>query len=489
MTSPNAGISIVTSVLPTVATDESGYTLFLTRDTTLDAGGPGKVMRFENLAAVGNFFGTGSEPYFAARRYFLSDPYPKPLLVGRWNSADVNHEIVGGAPSAAAIIIAVSDGSLTLDTEDITGIDFSGAADEAAIALVLQADVRAARTEWALVTVTFASGRYTVAFPPTVDLPDGQVFVATGSGTDVSSLLGLDANTGAELHKGGVAEEIEDALGTLAERNRTWTILTLESSINNTADELGASDWCNGGSKKILCAETNGLAVLAANEANSNPAQLAGAEWSDYIYSRGPDYKGIGVAAKFSAVNYALPGSHITLKYKLLEGCERDVLLPAQRNELNRKRVNHYTDILAEGYSLSPNYWADQRFWLSWFEDEVTRRLFSILRRRSVIPYTNAGVADLVNEVESVCVQGLVNGGLAAGNLEPEYLAHARLVTGDPSLAAATPGYLVYAQPVATVTLQQRSQVQMRNFPSIFTWLVSGGAIHGAGLVVLFQQR
>ena len=301
--------------------------------------------------------------------------------------------------------------------------------------------------------------------------------------------MGLDADSGALLHKGGLAETITDALTELYNRNRNWTLLALESSINNTADEVTASDWCNGGSKRILSAEVNGLAVLATNETASNPAQLAESEWTDYVYSRGPDYKSIGVAAKFSAVNYALPGSHITLKYKLLEGCERDMLLPAQRAELNRKRVNHYTDIFAEGYSLSPNYWADQRFWLSWFEDEVGRRLFSLLRRRPVVPYTNAGVADLVNEVESVCLQGLVNGGLAAGNLEPEYLAHARLVTGDPSLSAATPGYLVYAQPVATVTLQQRAQVNMRRFPSIFTWLVSGGAIHGAGLVVLFQQR
>ena len=486
MTSPNAGISIVTSVLPTVATDESGYTLFLTRDTTQDADGPGKISRFENLAAVGNFFGTVSEPYRAARRYFLSDPYPKPLLVGRWNIADVNHEIRGGAPSSVATIILVSDGSLALDNQDIGPIDFSGAADEAAIAALLQTAIRAARADWVLAGVAFASGRYTVSFPPTVSLPDAQVFVATGSGTDASSLLGLDANSGAELHKGAEAETIEGALTALAERNRTWTLLALESSINNTGDEIDASDWCNGGSKKILCAEANGLAVLVTNEANSNPAQLAGSEWTNYIYSRGPDYKGAGIAAKFSAVNYALPGSHITLKYKLLEGCERDILLPAQRNELNRKRVNHYTDILAEGYSLSPNYWADQRYWLSWFEDEVTRRLFSVLRRRAVVPYTNAGVADLVNEVESVCLQGLVNGGLAAGDLEPEYLAHARLTTGDPGLSATTPGYLVYAQPV---TIQQRSQVQMRSFPSIFTWLVSGGAIHGAGLVVLFQQR
>ena len=164
-TSPNAGITIVTSVLPTVAVDESGYTLFLTRDDTLDAGGPGKVMRFENLNGVGAFFGVNSEPYSAARRYFLSDPYPKPLIVGRWNNADVDHEIVGGAPSPQADIMAVSDGSLSFDDEDITGLDFSAAANEDAIAAVLQVGIRAARTTWANASVTFGSGRYTVSFP------------------------------------------------------------------------------------------------------------------------------------------------------------------------------------------------------------------------------------------------------------------------------------------------------------------------------------
>ena len=89
------GIGSIVDVKATIAPSGRiqrgfGRTLLLTTDTTLDAGA-GRVRAFASMDEVARVFAPDSSPYQAAQVYFSQVPYPRNLVIGRWDQ----HEGVG----------------------------------------------------------------------------------------------------------------------------------------------------------------------------------------------------------------------------------------------------------------------------------------------------------------------------------------------------------------------------------------------------------
>ena len=92
-----------------------------------------RMREYQGLSAVGVDFGTNSEEYDAAKRWFGQSPQPDNILIGRWAKAAAAGQLIGGAVSAANQLISAWTGivagsaKFTIDSgaaTNLAGLDF-----------------------------------------------------------------------------------------------------------------------------------------------------------------------------------------------------------------------------------------------------------------------------------------------------------------------------------------------------------------------------
>jgi len=127
-----------------------------------------------------------------------------------------------GATSVAGTWAAVTDGEFTISIDgveyDIEDIDFTGAATMAAVAVILQAAIRAA-TEDSHTTVVWSTNKFIITARKSITVTSA---VSGGSGTDISGVdttAFLDAETG----KGTVTAATNS--------NKIWGLIQLNKGL------------------------------------------------------------------------------------------------------------------------------------------------------------------------------------------------------------------------------------------------------------------
>ena len=483
-------VEVTTVVSPRRQAVTDRRTLFLTRDSTQDAGGEGKVRSYDNLADVGKVFSTNSEPYRFAQTYFAGRPFPKTLVVGRWAEALQNTEVRGGAPADVGDIsgAAVSNGSFAIAGEDVTGIAFAQNATYTQIATAVQTALRNVTAFGATATCTYLNGRFTIGLPPTVSI--SAVAVNASAGTALAEKLGLDTTSGATLHLGSAAETIAAALDTCTAMDAAIYFITLESQLNDTASMVAASTWAQ--SKRVfLSLESQAASSANAVVAPSREGLVAVAPRRTLMTNTATkDYKGGAAVSRLSAVNYESPNSVATLKFKTMYNTTPDNYDGADVAALNGKHINYYVryggdPIYAEGQMMSGD-WADEVAWQDWFTTAVERAVFDLMRRTPKIPYTRVGIQRLKTVVEEPCRQGVNNGGLAPNEVSEEFAAIIRDTTRDPNFDGyLSTGYIIYVTPVGMASQTQRDNRVIESF-QIFG--KGAGAIHGLSALFNFER-
>lgn len=123
------------------------------------------------------------------------------------------------------------------------------------------------------------------------------------------------------------------------------------------------------------------------------------------------------------------PGS-ITWKFKTLAGVDFVDLTPTEVSTLESKKVNHYTQIAGiaitqQGYA-SDGTFIDITRAVDWIRASLQENIYFVLANSKKIPYTNNGIAVIVNEVRGV-LQDAVNRDVLAA--DPEFTVTAPLVS------------------------------------------------------------
>jgi hypothetical protein len=189
---------------------------------------PNAVLQFASAADVGAYFGTSSDAYNRALKYFqYASPVgyaPQALQFARWVQADQPAVVYGeSAVSVLATLKAITAGKLSLQfgasVVNLTGISFSAATTLTDVATALQTAIRAGtgapNGELTTATVTWdatnqrfnfvASSTGVVAEKFNVIVPASGVTTAT----DVAAALGWYASQGATI---GDAQPLETAV-------------------------------------------------------------------------------------------------------------------------------------------------------------------------------------------------------------------------------------------------------------------------------------
>ena len=321
-----------------------------------------------------------------------------------------------------------------------------------------------------------------IFFPPSVDISLGIAI------NDLTFALGISRGS-ATIVAGINAETITEALGRISGANGEWYWLTLSNDL--LGQSLAVAQWV-AGTSFFFAMDNHEPGALTPNENTSVLSQVSALESQRVfaVWSLFPDYKAVSLAARFSSVDFAAGQSLITGKFKTLPGTTPDVITPTQKAELDRKRVNHYSpfggdSIVAEGVSFGT--FIDVRFWLDWFINSCQIGVYNLLKGSpSRVPQTESGSAAIRGELEGICEEGVLNGGIAPGQLGTVLAGNVREITGNSKFTGyLSTGYLVYILPIA---LQNPTDRAARKAPPINIWVKGSGAVHFLDINIVFEN-
>jgi len=494
-------VSVSDQISPSgAARREFGISLLLTTDTTLGTGS-NRIVVLTSSDDADDIFAAGTEPQEAAAIYFQQVPYPKNMVVGRWIDSDVGADITGAASATLATFQAISDGSFQMNGEDYTAMDFSGDLSFADVASEIETKL-AAGTDLNLKTATVAYdatlGAFTITTATTGATATLTIASAAASGTDISTLLGMDTASAYTLNQGDDEETITEALDAILALNDSPYFITLDETITTETDKEAISTWC-ASRRYMYAASDSDSTTLTPGETTSffyqQDALNLPRTWG--TWSATLDYKALSSAGRLSSFNPEQSNSIITLNLKQLPGTTSDsAITQTQKAELDAKNVNYYVPLFAPASDASDAYltgttfksgvWIDVRFWLDWLVNALEVDLFNFLYASDRVPQTEAGVTGMQRVIEAVLEQAVRNGGIAPGTLSAANILDVQQTTGNTDFDGYLPkGYLIFTEAIAN---QSQASREAREAPPTSIWVKGSGAIHTIDISLTFEN-
>ena len=447
-----------------------------------------RIRFYSDMDGVAADFSTTDEEYKAAQIFFSQSPRPSELAIGRRFPSAAPGELMGSTTSYTTSIAswqAVTAGSFDIKLDGVnkslTAMNFSAAANLNAVASVIQTKLTAAA---AGATIVFDGTRFIVRSATTGATSTVDFATPTGSGTDISAMLGLDA-AGLGIKSTGVAAEtITASLDALQSFDGSWYGLafTKEVTEQNIKD---AAAWTET-KTKIL-----GYSTSASNVQDGASTTDIASVFKGLLYRRtfgvwdnDDAYPAVSAMARAFTVNFNEQNSTITLKFKTLPGISPLSINESQRLTLVSKNVNYYTRfgdsaMLAEGVMASGVFF-DEVHGLDWLQNAIETNVFGYLYTRTTkVPQTDKGVALIAQQVEKALADAVNNGLIAAGQWNGPPLGE--INSGD----FLPKGYYIYAQPVAE---QNQSDREARKAPPIQVIAKGAGAIHFVDVSLTFER-
>lgn len=320
-------------------------------------------------------------------------------------------------------------------------------------------------------------------------VPSSVGYATSGTGTDISALLGLTSSLSIDLVPGFNAETPVQCAAALADMSSAWYGLMFAASVAPTDQQnLDVAAFIEAQTLTrifgVTINNTNILSSLVTNDLAS--LMMAGAyEQSFCQYSSSNLYAVASMFGRAFSVDFTAQNSTIDLMYKQEPGVVPEDLTDGQAAVLQAKRCNVYaeydndTSILQYGVMSGPAYF-DEIQGLDWFQNAVQTACYNVLFTSTTkVPQTDAGVNQLTNACSSAC-DAAVNNGLSAPG-----------VWNGPAFGALTTGqflktgYYVFAP---SVTTQSQADRDARKSPPIQIALKLAGAINTVDVLVTVNR-
>ena len=179
----------------------------------------------------------------------------------------------------------------------------------------------------------------------------------------------------------------------------------------------------------------------------------------------------------------------ITGKFKELPGTTPTPLTQTQKDELDRKRINHYTAVgdgfdTAEGVSCGT--WIDVRHFTDWLKNAMQVDAYAELKAADAVPQTDAGQGIILGAAIGVLEQGVTNGGIAPNRVSNSMRADIIAATGaDDFDGFLSTGYMAFSQPFAQ---QSQTDREARKGMPIKAWVKGSGKIHFVDIAINIEN-
>ena len=319
-----------------------------------------RIRLYQTLAAVATDFGTSAPEYLASSLYFGQTPQPQTLYIGRWAQAATQGLLLGGPLTATQQLIAtwqaVTNGGFKIAINggaqtNITGLNFSAAANLNAVATIINTALTAA-TVAAQVTWNSTYNQFTFATTATGATAAVAALVPPTAGTDISGtaggfLLG-SSTTLSEIVNGIAAESAVASVAILDGVRQQWYGLMFASASIVDSDHLAIAAYIEGDGPTlphIYGLTTAEAAAITSNDSTSIGYQLKqlGYNRTFYQYSTQNSYAVASIFGRAFPVNFTANNSTITLMYKQEPGVTPEPLTASQASALDSNNYNYFT--------------------------------------------------------------------------------------------------------------------------------------------------
>ena len=252
------------------------------------------------------------------------------------------------------------------------------------------------------------------------------------TGTGSSAVLDIDADVAGELFGfSGMNDKsilaiidvtpdpgVSTDLAAIVEQDNDWYCLLLDS--NSEAEINGAASWVES-NEKVMFAQSADTEVLSSISTTDIAADLtlAGYDRTVLFYHRlNQDF----IACAFAGnVLPEIPGS-ITGAYRVLSSINSDNLSTNDLAVLDGKECNHFSILAGVSVTrygvVSSGEYFDVIRGSDWLAARLQERIYGVLINNDKLPFTDAGIAVVQNEILSQLQIGVSNGFLS-GNPEP----------------------------------------------------------------------
>ena len=201
------------------------------------------------------------------------------------------------------------------------------------------------------------------------------------------------------------------------ENGNWYALVTL---YNSDAYVKAAAAWIESAEapKIYACDLSNSETVTLADGGGDTADDLQTSAYGRTFVCYHPSPADMFGAAWLGRVLPLDPGSE-TWKFKTLSGVNPVTSTSTHRVNLRAKKANTYQTVAGRNItwegSMCDGDFIDTTRGIDWLEDDMTKAVFAALARADKIPYTNAGVALIENEI-----RGSLNRAVAAGILSDD---------------------------------------------------------------------
>ena len=450
-----------------------------------------EVMRLYNdIESVATDFGTTAEEYKAANLYFQQSPQPLNLYIGKMerqaivaSAGKLTGAVLTSGQQALSNFTAVSDGALKISVDGVlktvTAIDLSAVTDLAGVATAIQTKLTGTVVAWVAGSNQFTITSSTTGATSKIGIP-----TAAGTGTDIASLLGINAASNPTVVDGQAASSSPlPSVTTALNYSADWYGLVISDPAMTEQDHMDVSALIGSASdSRVYGVSTKAAAVLDATSTTDIASRIKAAGYGRTFtqYSQ-VDYAAASAFGRAFTVNFLGNNTTITLKFKQEPGITPEMITAQQADTLKAKNCNVFvqyandTAIIQEGVMANGDFF-DERHGLDWLQNYVQNNLWNLLYTSTTkIPQTEAGVTRLVTNVEQSMDQSASNGLMAPGVWTGGPVGE--LQPGD----TLTKGYYVYANPLNT---QAQADREARKAPVIQVACKLAGAVHFADVLI-----
>ena len=450
-----------------------------------------EVMRLYNdIESVGTDFGTAAEEYKAALLYFQQSPQPLDLYIGKMErqataatAGKLTGAVLTSTEQTLTNFTAVSNGAIKISLDGtvktITAIDLSAVTNLAGVATALQAKLTGTVVAWVAGSNQFTVTSATTGATSKIGIP-----TAAGTGTDIASLLGINAAHNPTAVDGLAASSSPlPSVNTALNYSADWYGLVISDPAMTDQDHLDVSSLIGAASdSRIYGITTNAAAVLDATSTTDIASKVKAAGYGrSFVQYSQVNYAAASAVGRAFTVNFLGNNTTITLKFKQEPGITAETVTAQQADTLQAKNCNVFvryandTAIIQEGVMANGDFF-DERHGLDWLQNYVQNNLWNLLYTSTTkIPQTEAGVTRLLTNVEQSMDQSVTNGLVAPGLWNGGSIG--QLSPGD----TLTKGYYVYAAPLST---QAQADREARKAPVIQVACKLAGAVHFADVLI-----
>lgn len=443
-----------------------------------------RVRYYSSFSALQADTTVGSQMYWAGKAFFDRDVRPLTMAVGRVFTDPVPAGLISGDVDIAALK-RVADGAFDIEVNgtaiSLSGLNFSSASGLADVVGIVSSAIPAGSG----ISAALRYGGLHIRTDVSGDGATLDYAASPTNGTDVSAMLGLTDNKGAQLWQGyapeGIAQEAEYVRVASRCNQKPPYGWVLDAVYRETQEQKNFADWAESVTPAYFSACTNSVTAYNASDTTNIGYYCSnkGYRRTSVIYHDNAQvYPDMSYAAYALATNYSLPNSAITMKFKQLDSVEPSPLTETQLATLNSRLVNCYVYIgntsrtVREGTQTLDTWFTDTLVNLDNFREELQVEVYNVFLRNRKIPYTTAGQNLLVSAAAKICRKYTRNGVFADRDVEaPE------LESGFTTLPATT----IEPVPVAFATTSERAS---RTAPPILITAYEAGAFHKVSIQV-----